>query len=87
MPINITKSFNSTSGQYTYNITLNSSSDLNPFNRTFDWKSLDTIGGLCYGWGSLCPFNETNFDNDYWLATLLLGPWILASYTGKFFYL
>ena len=87
MPLNITKTYNATSGTYNYTITLNTSSDVNPFNRTFNWTSLDTLGDICYGWGSLCPFNESNFNNSYWLPTLLLAPWILTEYTGKVLYL
>ena len=85
--MNITSYRNSTTGRTNYTITVNTSADFNPYNRTFNWESIDSIGGICKGWGSLCPFDENNFENTYWIFTLLLAPWILIEYLGKFSYL
>jgi len=85
--MNITKYYNSTTGRTNYTITVNTSANMNPYDRSFNWQSTDSIGDICKGWGSLCPFDEKNFDNTFWIFTLLLAPWILIEYIGKIFYL
>ena len=64
------------------NISLNSSANLNPFNRTFNWRSLDSIG-ICDGFGSLCPFNGSNTNLSYYAYTILLAPWITTVYLTR----
>lgn len=58
MPLNITSNYNATTGRTNYTITYNTSVNLNPYNRTFnwDWESMSDID-ICKGWGSLCPFD------------------------------
>ena len=64
---------------------MNASATLNPYNRSFNWISIDKIG-FCDGFGSLCLFDERYQNTSYWAYTLFLVPWQTAVYLVKVTY-